>query len=69
MSRKKQKTKIILVIVELLILVVLAVILYGVSKLNRIDRSEPNLMNQVEVNDDIMQGSPLSNSRELGTKG
>lgn len=55
MSRKKQKTKIILVIVELLILVVLAVILYGVSKLNRIDRSEPNLMNQVEVNDDIKQ--------------
>lgn len=55
MSRKKQKTKIILVIVELLILIVLAVILYGVSKLNRIDRSEPNLMNQVEVNDDIKQ--------------
>ena len=55
MSRKKQKAKIFLVIVELLILIILAVILYGVSKLNRIDRSESNLMNQVEVNDDIKQ--------------
>ena len=55
MSRKKQKAKIFLVIVELLILIILAVILYGVSKLNRIDRPESNLMNQVEVNDDIKQ--------------
>ena len=53
MSKKKQKVKIILVIVELLVLAVLAVILYGVSKLNRIDRPENDLMNQVEVNDDI----------------
>lgn len=55
MSRKKQKAKIFLVIVELLILIILAVVLYGFSKLNRIERSESNLMNQVEVNDDIKQ--------------
>lgn len=55
MSKKKQKAKIILVVVELFIMLVLAVILYGVSKLNRIDRPENNLMNQVEVNEDIEQ--------------
>ena len=55
MSKKKQKAKIILVVVELFIMLVLAVILYGVSKLNRIDRPGNNLMNQVEVNEDIEQ--------------
>ena len=55
MSRKKQKVKIVLVIVELLILAILAVVLYGVSKLNRIDRPGSDMMNQVEVNDDIEQ--------------
>ncbi|MBR5565836.1 MAG: LCP family protein [Roseburia sp.] len=55
MTRKKQKVKIVLVIVELLILAILAVVLYGVSKLNRIDRPGSDMMNQVEVNDDIEQ--------------
>ena len=55
MSKKKQKKKIVIIIVELLILAVLAVVLYGISKLNRIDRPDNNLMNQVEVNDDIKQ--------------
>lgn len=55
MSKKMQKAKIILVIVELLILAILAVVLYGVSKLNRIERPENDLMNQVEVNGDMKQ--------------
>ena len=55
MGKKKQKAKIILVSVELLVLGVLAVILYGISKLNRIERPENDLMNQVEVNGDMQQ--------------
>lgn len=55
MGKKKQKAKIILVSVEFLVLGVLAVILYGISKLNRIERPENDLMNQVEVNGDMQQ--------------
>jgi len=55
MSNKKQQKKIALVVVEIFVLLILAVVLYGVSKLNRIKRPENIIMNQVEVNDDIEQ--------------
>lgn len=55
MSNKKQQKKIALVVVEIFVLLILAVVLYGVSKLNRIKRPENIIMNQVEVNDDIAQ--------------
>ncbi|MBQ8280138.1 MAG: LCP family protein [Roseburia sp.] len=54
-SAKKQRAKIALIVVELFVLAILAVILYGVSKLNRIERPGSEIMDQVEVNDDIEQ--------------
>lgn len=52
---KKQKKKIFLIIMELLVLIILAITLYGISKLNRIQRPENGIMDQVEVNADIEQ--------------
>lgn len=54
-KKQKLRTRIIVTIVEIVVLVILAVVLYGVSKLNRIKRPENEIMNQVEVNDDIEQ--------------
>jgi len=54
-TNRKQKSKILLVVVELIVLVVLAIALYGISKLNRIDRPDSGMMDDVEVNDDIEQ--------------
>lgn len=54
-KNKKQKAKAILLIVEFFILLVLAVVLYGVSKLNRIDRPDNGTMDKVEINADIEQ--------------
>lgn len=54
-KNKKQKSKIILLLAEIFVLLVLAVVLYGVSKLNRIDRPDNGTMDNVEVNEDIQQ--------------
>ena len=45
----------ILAVVELIVLIVLAIVLYGVSKLNRIERPQNDIMDKIEVNDDIEQ--------------
>ena len=50
---KKRQVKIILVVTELIVLLGLTVVLYGISKLNRIERPDSEIMNEVEVNDDI----------------
>ncbi len=50
---KKQQKKIMLVVAELFVLLILAVALYGVSKLNRIQRPDDNVMDKVQVNEDI----------------
>ena len=50
---KKQRKKIFLIIAELLILMILAVMLYAISKLNQIQRPENEITDQVEVNEDI----------------
>lgn len=52
-KKGKQRNKIILIVVELIVLVVLAVALYGISKLNKIDRDETFVPDEVEVNEDI----------------
>lgn len=52
---KKQQKKIMLVVAELFVLLILAVALYGVSKLNRIQRPDDNVMDKVQVNEDIDQ--------------
>lgn len=52
-TKKNQKKKIVLIVVELIVLVVLAVALYGISKLNKIDRDETFVPDEVEVNEDI----------------
>jgi len=52
-KKSKQKNKIILIVVELIVLIVLAVALYGISKLNKIDRDEDFVKEDVEVNEDI----------------
>ena len=54
-ANRKQKSKLILVVAELIVLIVLAIALYGISKLNRIDRPDNGTMDNVEVNDDIEQ--------------
>lgn len=51
--KNKQKNKIILIVVELIVLVVLAVALYGISKLEKINRNEEFNVEDVEVNEDI----------------
>lgn len=52
-KKGKRRNKIILIVVELIVLVVLAVALYGISKLNKIDRDETFVPDEVEVNEDI----------------
>ena len=52
---KTFKSKMILAVVELIVLIVLAIVLYGVSKLNRIERPQNDIMDKIEVNDDIEQ--------------
>lgn len=54
-GNRKQQKKIVLVVVEIFVLLILAVVLYGVSKLNRINRPENEIMDLVEVNDDMEQ--------------
>ena len=54
-KNKKLKTKIVLAVVEFIVLIILAVVLYGISKLNRIERPGTEVMDKVEVNDDIKQ--------------
>lgn len=51
--KRKQRNKIILIVVELLVLAILAVVLYGISKLEKISRPDSDSMEQVERNDDI----------------
>lgn len=51
-KKRKQRNKIILIVVELVVLAILAVVLYGVSKLDQIDRTEITPDN-VEVNEDL----------------
>jgi len=52
-KKAKQRNKIILIVVELIVLVVLAVALYGISKLEKINRNEEFKPEDVEVNEDI----------------
>lgn len=52
-KKNKQRNKIILIVVELIVLVVLAVALYGISKLNKIQRDDTFVPDEVEVNEDI----------------
>lgn len=52
-KKTKQKNKIILIVVELIVLVILAVALYGISKLEKINRNEEFKAEDVEVNEDI----------------
>ena len=52
---KKQKKKIFLIIIELFVLIILATMLYAISKLNQIQRPGNEMMDQVEVNEDIGQ--------------
>ena len=51
-KKRKQKNKIILIVVELIVLAVLAVALYGISKLEKIERTEFE-PEDIEVNEDI----------------
>ncbi len=51
-KKSKQRNKIILIIVELIVLAILAVVLYGVSKLGKIQGTEIE-PDQIEVNEDI----------------
>lgn len=50
-SKNKKRNKIILIVVELIVLAILAVVLYGVSKLGKIERND--VAEEVEVNEDI----------------
>lgn len=52
-KKNKQRNKIILIVVELVVLVILAVALYGISKLNKIERDEDFVKEDIEVNEDI----------------
>ena len=52
-KKNKQRNKIILIVVELIVLIVLAVALYGISKLNKIQRDDTFVPEDVEVNEDI----------------
>lgn len=52
-TKRKQRNKIILIVVELLVLAILAVVLYGISKLEKIERPDDSAMEQVEKNEDI----------------
>lgn len=54
-QKRKKRAKLVFIIAELFVLAILAVILYGVSKLNKINRPGNEIMDQVEVNDDIKQ--------------
>ena len=49
----KQRNKIILIVVELIVLIVLAVALYGISKLNRIEKDDSFVPEDVVLNEDI----------------
>lgn len=51
-KKRKQKNKIILIVVELIVLAVLAVALYGISKLDKIQKSDFD-PGDIEVNEDI----------------
>ena len=51
-KKNKQRNKIILIVVELIVLAILAVVLYGISKLDKIERAEVP-MEEIEVNEDI----------------
>lgn len=51
-KKRKQRNKIILIVVELVVLAVLAVALYGISKLEKINRTEV-APEDIEVNEDI----------------
>ena len=52
-KKSKQRNKIILIVVELIVLAVLAVALYGISKLEKIERPDDFVKEDVEVNEDI----------------
>ena len=52
-KKNKQRNKIILIVVELIVLAVLAVALYGISKLEKIERPDDFVKEDVEVNEDI----------------
>ncbi len=52
-KKNKQRNKIILFVVELIVLAVLAVALYGISKLEKIERPDDFVKEDVEVNEDI----------------
>lgn len=54
-TNKKQQKKIMLIVAELLIVIVLGVVLFGISKLDKIKRPGNDMMDKVEVNDDIKQ--------------
>ena len=47
-KKNKQRNKIILIVVELIVLIVLAVALYGISKLNKIQRDDTFVPEDVE---------------------
>lgn len=51
-GKRKQRNKIILIIVELVVLAILAVVLYGVSKLGKINRNEIS-KEDVTINEDL----------------
>ncbi len=52
-KKSKRRNKVILIVAELLILAVLAVALYVISKLGKIERPDDSFMEEVEVNEDI----------------
>lgn len=52
-KKNKQRNKIILIVVELIVLIILAIALYGISKLNKIQRDDTFVPEEVEVNEDI----------------
>ena len=52
-KKRKQRNKIVLIVVELIILAILAVALYGISKLDKIQKDPEFNVENVEVNEDI----------------
>ncbi len=52
-KKRKQRNKVILIVVELVVLAVLAVALYGISKLDKIQKNPEFNAEDVEVNEDI----------------
>lgn len=70
-KKNKQRNKIILIVVELIVLAVLAVALYGISKLEKIERPDDFSKEDVEVNEDIQSETieVMDNYRTLAVFG